>query len=56
MAQLFRQSMLQNSISCNSELLSRLDQTLIETLKGADKMFRGKLFNYLVKAPTDVFF
>ena len=56
MAQLFRQSMLLNSILCNSEVLYGLNQSHIETLESIDKMFWRKVFNCPVTTPTEVLF
>ena len=56
MAQLFRQSMLLNSILCNSEVLYGLNQTHIDTLESIDKMFWRKVFNCPITTPTEVLF
>ena len=56
MAQLFWQSMLLNSILCNSEVLYGLNQSHIETLESIDKMFWTKVFNCPVTSLTEVLF
>ena len=56
MAVLFRQSMLLNSILCNSEVLYGLKKSHIETLESVDKYFWRKVFNCPISTPTETFF
>ena len=56
MAVLFRQSMLLNSILCNSEVLYGLNKSHLETLESVDKLFWKKVFQCPVTTPTEVFF
>ena len=56
MAVLFRQSMLLNSILCNTEVLYGLKKSHIETLELEDKFFWRKIFQCPVITPTEVFF
>ena len=44
MAVLFRQTMLLNSILCNTEVLYGLNKSHIETLESVDKFFWRKIF------------
>ena len=56
MAVLFRQSMLLNSILCNTEVLYGLKKSHIETLESVDKFYWRKVFQCPVTTPTEVFF
>ena len=53
MAVLFRQSMLVNSILCNSEVLYGLNKTHIETLESVDKYFWRKVFGSFISTPIE---
>ena len=56
MAILFRQSMLVNSILCNSEVLYGVSQTHIDTLESVDKYFWRKVFGAPISTPIESFF
>ena len=56
MAILFRQSMLVNSIMCNSEVLYGVSQTHIDTLESVDKYFWRKVFGAPISTPIESFF
>ena len=56
MAILFRQSMLLNSILCNTEVLYGLKKYHIEKLEAVDKYFWRKVFQCQVSTPTEVYF
>ena len=56
MASLFRQTMLLNSILCNSEVLYGISKTHIETLESVDKFYWKKVFQCPVSTPTEALF
>ena len=56
MAVLFRQSLLLNSILCNSEVLYGLNQEHINTLESVDKYFWRKVFGSPISTPTESFY
>ena len=55
-AVLFRQSMLINSILCNSEVLYGLSKTHIETLESIDKYFWRKVFASVISTPVESYY
>ena len=55
MAVLFRQSLLLNSILCNSEVLYGLSQEHINTLESVDKYFWRKVFGSPISTPIESF-
>ena len=56
MATLFRQSMLINSILCNSEVLYGLTKSHIETLESVDKYYWRKVFESIISTPTESYY
>ena len=56
MAAMFRQSMLINSILCNSEVLYGLTKTHIETLESVDTYYWRKVFGSIVSTPLESYF
>ena len=56
MAVLFRQSMLINSILCNSEVLYGLSKTHINTLESVDKYFWRKVFASVISTPVESYY
>ena len=56
MAVLFRQSLLLNSILCNSEVLYGLSQEHINTLESVDKYFWRKVFGSPISTPIESFY
>ena len=56
MATMFRQSMLINSILCNSEVLYGLNKTHIETLESVDTYFWRNVFGAIVTTPIESYF
>ena len=56
MAVLFRQSMLINSILCNSEVLYGLNKTHIEKLDSIDKYFWRKVFGSIISTPIESYY
>ena len=56
MAVMFRQSMLINSILCNSEVLYGLNKTHIETLESVDTYFWRNVFGSIVSTPLESYF
>ena len=56
MATMFRQSMLINSILCNSEVLYGLNKTHIETLESVDTYFWRNVFGSMVTTPIESYF
>jgi hypothetical protein len=51
MSAMFRQSMLINSILCNSEVLYGLTKTHIETLESVDTYYWRKVFSSIISTP-----
>ena len=56
MAALFRQSMLINSILCNSEVLYGLNKSHIETLESVDVYFWRNVFSSMVSTPIESYY